>query len=253
MKLIWKTIIWLTAFSIAMGYLEAAIVVYLRMFYYPEGFNFPLKVIDHRTAITEFWREFATLIMLYGVGRLAGKNSSQRFAFFIYNFAVWDLFYYIFLKVILNWPESLFTWDILFLIPVPWVGPVLAPCILSVTMIFFAGIIIYFNDKGLEGRLKGIERLLLISGCIIVICACIQDYIANLYSHGELNSMFNILNPHNQAQLFPDFASYIPSSFSWLIFGIGELVILVATGMYFARNKRSLAQRGQGSKILNLN
>jgi len=236
-----------------MGYLESAIVVYLRMLYYPEGFHFPLKVIDHNIAITEFWREAATLVMLFGVGRLAGANRSQRFAFFIYNFAVWDIFYYIFLKSLLNWPESLFTWDILFLIPVPWVGPVLAPCILSLTMILFSALIIYFNDKGLEARMIKIEQILVVLGCIVVIVACIQDYISNLYFHGELGSMFNILNPRNQVQLFADFVSYMPKSFSWLTFGTGELIILLALGMYFIRNNRALILNKKNRVILNAN
>jgi hypothetical protein len=37
-----KTIIWLAVFSMAMGYLESAVVVYLRKLYYPDGFKFPL-------------------------------------------------------------------------------------------------------------------------------------------------------------------------------------------------------------------
>src|SRR6201998_1661345 len=110
--------IWLTAFSIAMGFLETAVVIYLRKLYYPHGFQFPLVPIDNDIAMVEFLREAATIIMLLGIGIIAGKNTSQKFGIFIYCFAVWDIFYYVFLKLLLGWPESLFTWDILFIIPV---------------------------------------------------------------------------------------------------------------------------------------
>ena len=36
----------LLLYAVAMGYLEAAVVVYLRAIYYPEGFSFPLKPMD---------------------------------------------------------------------------------------------------------------------------------------------------------------------------------------------------------------
>jgi len=253
MKPILKTIIWLSAFSISMGYLESAVVVYLRAIYYPYGFNFPLKVIDHKIAITEFWREMATLIMLFGVGRLTGKNPAQRFAFFIYNFAVWDICYYLFLKLLLNWPQSLLTWDILFLIPVPWVGPVIVPCILSLSMILFSILILFFNLNGLDGRMARPERRLIILGCIISIISCIEDYILNLYTHHELGAMFNILNPNNQAQLFADFGAYVPKSFDWLLFCIGEIFILSSIILYFIRNNRSLVQYNKNTETLNYN
>jgi len=237
MKPILKTIAWLTAFSIAMGYLESAVVVYLRMLFYPQGFRFPLKVIDHNTSITEFWREVATMIMLYGVSWPAGKNRHQRFAFFLYSFAIWDLFYYVFLKVILNWPESLFTWDILFLVPVPWVGPVLVPCILSITMIIFSGIILNFNVKNPDTRMIPGEQLMIVAGCIIVIASCVEDFISNLRERKELGTIFNIFNPSGKAQLFSDFTTYMPKAFDWGLFAIGEGLILLTIVLYFVRQK----------------
>ena len=243
MKPILKTIAWLTAFSIAMGYLESAVVVYLRMLYYPEGFRFPLKVIDHNTSITEFWREVATMIMLYCVSWLAGKNRHQRFAFFLYSFAIWDLFYYVFLKVILNWPASLFTWDILFLVPVPWVGPVLVPCILSLTMIVFSGIILNFNNKDPNTRMAAREKWMITGGCIVVIASCVEDFISNLRERKELGSMFNIFNPRGKAQLFTDFTTYMPKSFDWGLFLAGEAIILLSIILYFVRQKSTSVQK----------
>lgn len=122
-------------FAIAMGFLEAIVVVYVRELYYPEGFRFPLKLIPPRIFSIELVRELTTLIMLAGIGLLAGKTKSGKFAWFLVNFGIWDITYYLALKIFLDWPESLHTWDILFLIPVTWIGPVLAPVICSVTMI----------------------------------------------------------------------------------------------------------------------
>src|SRR5690349_1048470 len=130
-----RSLLWLTLFSIAMGFLESAVVIYLRALYYPHGFEFPLVLMPNTMAGVELLREAATIVMLVSIGIIAGRNTAQRFSFFIYSFAVWDIFYYIFLKVFVDWPPSFFTWDILFIIPVPWVGPVLAPCIISLTMI----------------------------------------------------------------------------------------------------------------------
>ena len=84
-----------TIFAIAMGFLEAVVVVYLRKLYYPNGFNFPLKgFIDPSIISIEWVREFATIVMLITIAMLAGKKLYERFAYFIYVFAIWDIFYY---------------------------------------------------------------------------------------------------------------------------------------------------------------
>src|SRR3989344_6671811 len=128
-----------TIYAIAMAFIEATVVVYLRKLFYPNGFNFPLVgFIDPAILNIEWIREFATIIMLLMVGILAGKKLYERFAYFIYAFAVWDIFYYIFLKVILDWPNSFLTWDLFFLIPWPWIGPVLAPMLCAVLIIITA-------------------------------------------------------------------------------------------------------------------
>jgi len=114
-----KQLWWLIVFSVAMGFLEAAVVVYLRLHYYPNGFEFPLVPLEERIATVEILREAATLVMLIGVGVLAGKNLQQRVAFFLLAFAIWDLVYYVGLKLVLDWPSSWLAWDILFLIPAP--------------------------------------------------------------------------------------------------------------------------------------
>ena len=109
-------IFWITIFGIAMGFAEAAVVVYLRAIYYPEGFSFPLKILTDYKIMIEVLREIATLFMLLSVAFFAGRKFWERFAYFILPFGIWDIFYYIWLKVLIDWPSSMFDWDILFLI-----------------------------------------------------------------------------------------------------------------------------------------
>jgi hypothetical protein len=130
-----RRIVWLIIFAVAMAYVESAVVVYLRTIYYPQGFSFPLVLLPPGMVAIEIGREAATLVMLLGVAMLAGADRWDRIAVFCVAFGVWDIAYYIWLWVFLRWPPSLFTWDVLFLIPVPWVGPVVAPVIVSVVLI----------------------------------------------------------------------------------------------------------------------
>ena len=159
MKSLRNTFLLLIAFSIAMGYLESAVVVYLRTIYYPTGFHFPLVALDTPTGIIEIIREAATIIMLTMIAFIAAKTKTQRFAYFIFCFAVWDIFYYVFLKIETGWPASIFDYDILFLIPVPWTGPVLAPCLVSLTMILFSLLLVFHEDK-IVLRLKNVFQSL---------------------------------------------------------------------------------------------
>ena len=208
-------IIWLTAFSIAMGFLEGAVVVYLREIYYPKGFDFPLVPITSTIAITELLREAATLIMLIGIGILTGKNKAERFVCFLYSFAVWDIFYYVFLKLLLNWPASLFTWDILFLLPVPWVGPVLAPCITSLSMIVLFGYVMFYSNKYNKLNIITTEWRWLIIGSLVVIASFIWDYFKYKTS-GAATANTSLLN---------DLANYVPQDFNWPLFWLGQGII----------------------------
>ena len=92
-----RNLLIVTIFAIAMGLLESAVVIYLRDILYPGGFEFPLNPIRPDLLWTEVFRELATLVMLLGVGILAGRTLAERFAWFLYAFAVWDIFYYVFL------------------------------------------------------------------------------------------------------------------------------------------------------------
>ena len=232
MKSITKTIIWLTVFSIAMGYLESSVVVYLRKIYYPDGFKFPLIPVTREIATTEFWREAATIIMLIGAGVMSGKNSSQRFVFFLYSFAIWDIFYYVFLKVILDWPQSLFTWDILFLIPVPWVGPIIAPCIVSFTMIILTMLVVYKQEKGIEVIIGFIEWMLFIFGSITAIISFCWDYIIYISQYGAEKGVWTLSSNKN---MFDEVKNYVPLHFNWSLFWTGEGIILMAIILIYKR------------------
>lgn len=216
-----QKVIWLTAFSIAMGFLETAVVVYLREIYYPHGFDFPLVPIISTIAITELLRELATLIMLLGIGILTGRNKAERFVCFLYSFAVWDIFYYIFLKLLLQWPASLFTWDILFLLPVPWVGPVIAPCITSMSMIILFAYVMFYSDKKTNVKINTMEWKGLILGSIIIIISFVWDYFK--YKINVHNTM------QNSTSLLNELANYIPQSFNWPLFWLGQGIILFTT------------------------
>ena len=133
--------------SILFAYIESSIVVYLREAYYENGFPFPLKMMAVHTLWVEIGREMATLLFLAALAWLAGKNLRQRFAYFALAFGVWDIFYYIWLYVFLQWPESLLSWDLLFLIPIPWTGPVLSPILVSLALINIATIMFILDAK----------------------------------------------------------------------------------------------------------
>jgi hypothetical protein len=138
----------LTLFAIAFAAVEASVVVYLRALYYPEGFSFPLKLMGREHVLVELAREAATLVMLATVGGIAGNSRWQRFGYFAVAFGAWDLFYYVWLKVALHWPASLTDWDVLFLIPIPWVGPVVAPVLISCMLIGGGTLIVMRLERG---------------------------------------------------------------------------------------------------------
>jgi hypothetical protein len=221
-----KTLLLLAVFSIAMGFLESSVVIYLRYLYYPEGFKFPLAGIPANVAVVEFLREAATIIMLLVIGVITGRNTTERFSFFLFCFAVWDIFYYIFLKLFLDWPESLFTWDILFVIPVPWVGPVIAPCLISLTMILLTVLVVYFHERDRQLTISRKEWLLFVAGSLVVIISFTWDYFDYIIGRGEIV----IWTPMSEHGLFSEVSGYVPQTFNWLLFAIGEVLIL--TGIY---------------------
>lgn len=149
-----RTVVGLFLFGVSFGYVEAAVVIYLRALYEPvrqrltpgraPGDLFPLVDRDRMVAEApetarllnvEVIREAATIVMLAAAAMLVAGERSLWLPAFSIAFGLWDVSFYLFLKLWINWPASLQTWDLLFLLPVPWAAPVLAPVIVSFSII----------------------------------------------------------------------------------------------------------------------
>jgi hypothetical protein len=129
-------------FAVAMAWLEAATVYYIRSLVdrlEPYQAN-PLPIQGTLGGV-ELVREAATLVMLLALGMVAARTWARRLGYAALAFGVWDIFYYVFLRVIYGWPRSLFDWDVLFLLPLPWWGPVLAPMCIALLMIVWGTIV----------------------------------------------------------------------------------------------------------------
>lgn len=170
----------LGTFAVAMAYLEAAVVVYLRDLYYPDGFFLPLVRISPTHAAIEIAREAATIIMLAVVAVIAGSTRGQRCGNFLILFGVWDIFYYFWLNVALGWPSSLLDWDILFLIPIPWIGPVIAPILISIFLIFAGGVITRYQHRDQPFRPPLLSWVLALTGTIVILYSFMHDTDATL-------------------------------------------------------------------------
>jgi hypothetical protein len=207
-----------TAFAIAMAYLESTIVVYLRRLYYHDrgGFDFPLVIIDTPTLWLELGREACTIVMLAIVGSVAGRTRVGKFAFFLFLFGVWDIFYYIWLKVFIHWPASLLTWDVLFLIPVPWVGPVYAPVSVACTMIGMACVMLQLEARGPVRPASKLVWCAQVVACLIIIVSFTMDVIPRLDAQGAL------------------LAQWIPTIYRWEMLLIGQ-ALAIGTFVFWAR------------------
>ena len=224
MKTAVNKLIIITLFAIAMGFLESAVVIYLREIMYPEGFNFPLAPIHPDLALTEILREAATMIMLICIGLLAARTFSERFAWFIYSFAIWDIFYYIFLWLLVDWPESLMTWDVLFLIPATWTGPVVTPLILTLLMISLSLTIIFAGSRGKNTRIQALEWTAMSFGSVIVILAFISDYMNHMLAAFSFSELLRFGDP----RLLEIARQYVPDKFPWVFFLIGIGIIFLS-------------------------
>jgi hypothetical protein len=227
-KRINRTLLWVTIYGVAMGVLEGAVVVYLRRLYYPHGFAFPLSTIDLDVAVIELWREIATIVMLASVGAIAGRNRGERFAYFIYTFGVWDLIYYAALKAMVGWPQSLMTWDILFLIPVPWVGPVITPAIIALTMMAFGVVVVRYTDAGIPVDMNWRERVLLWGGALVAIISFTLEW-----TRAEGATLWE--NISRGRRVDEGIAGYVPVSFPWWVYVLGLGMILASFGLFWSR------------------
>jgi hypothetical protein len=222
----WRVAVGLILFGISFGYVEASVVVYLRTVYDPvrqrlhpnraPGELFPLIRVDQlkSEAAEQSWllgvevaREAATIVMLAAVALVAGR--ALWLPAFAIVFGTWDLFFYLFLRVLLHWPASVMTWDILFLVPVPWAAPVLAPSIVSVTIIG-TGLLALSQPV----RMRPVHWVVMTLGGVLILMSFMWDY-RNLLAGG------------------------LPRPFAWGVFGAGEVAGVAAFFHAFgARNHR---------------
>lgn len=141
-------LILLAVFGIAMAHLEGVVVVYLRKalgILDPESNKEAVRSLPRRYVIIEMTREAATIVMLVIIACLVGSSLVERGIFFLWTFAFWDLFYYLSLYILIKWPPTLRTIDVLFLIPVPWIAPVWFPLGVSSLTIIIIAILVIFN------------------------------------------------------------------------------------------------------------
>jgi hypothetical protein len=171
-----RRVLWLAAYAVAMGYLEAAVVVYLRALYYPDGFTFPLAAMPERMALIEIAREAATIVMIAAVAALAGADRWERFLCFSLVFGIWDILYYVCLYLTLGWPPTLATPDILFLIPVPWVAPVLAPILISLGLVAGALVLLRLRARGAVVAFPASLWGLALAGGVLVLLSFTIDF-----------------------------------------------------------------------------
>lgn len=153
----------LVIFGVAFGFVEAAVVYYLHaLMHFHQNYSIahykvllnlgfitfvaPLHtlLINHRVSDIEVARESATVVMLACVAFMVGRSWKQRAGALLVSFACWDLTYYLFLRILDNWPKTLFTKDVYFLIPVTWIGPVITPLALSL-VILIVGVKLYVD------------------------------------------------------------------------------------------------------------
>jgi hypothetical protein len=135
-------------FALAMAWMESATVLYLRTLVGRIDPYQAMPLPPHPVlGNVELIRELATLLMLSTVGWLAGRDFRTRFSYTLIAFGIWDIFYYVFLAMTSPWPKSVMDWDVLFLIPLPWWGPVLAPCLIAGLMVIGGTMVTQFEGK----------------------------------------------------------------------------------------------------------
>ena len=165
-------------YAVAMAYVESAAVLYLRTILGgidPVGPRHPPLVPLPDFAWIEIGREAATIVMLAAVGYLAASSLVGRIGAFAVAMGIWDIFYYVFLWLFAGWPPSPLAPDVLFLIPLPWWGPVISP-ILAAGVIVVAGAAAMARELG-DGcpkpHWRDVATVLLGAGL------CLQAFMAN--------------------------------------------------------------------------
>jgi hypothetical protein len=170
----------LAAFAVAMGYLEAASVVYLREVY---GMTDPLQGLPAEPAwliTVEVGREAATIVMLAAAGWMAGWQRASRIGGFLVAFGIWDIAYYGWLRVMVGWPLGLADWDLLFLVPVPWWGPVWAPILAAALFVVVGAALMSGAAAGVDHRVDVRSAVLAGIGSVLALGTVMAPALAAL-------------------------------------------------------------------------
>jgi hypothetical protein len=194
------------AYAVAMAYVEAAVVVDLQGALQGQvGANFPLRPADEAGTLVaiEAGREVATLVMIAAVGILAGRTPFERLAWTAVVFGVWDIGYYAWLHAFSGWPPSLGTSDLLFLLPVPWVGPVWSPVVVSAALVIAGLWAARVLRRGDRLRLRRRDWLLSLAGGLLVVLSYTVD------ARGVIEGG-------------------LPGPYPWPLFALGMLIAVVA-------------------------
>lgn len=184
-----EKIAFLVVFAAAMAFVEAAVVIYLRALI-GGGPLFPMKDLPPAFLTVEIIREGSTLVMLLCAASLAVRGGARRLGAFLLVFAAWDIFYYLWLYAAIGWPAGVADWDILFLIPLPWVGPVWSVLLICAGMLAFSALFLRASEEapfapGLPGWGTGV------AGAAVVIATYVLEWKKIGYG-GGIPSGFNI-------------------------------------------------------------
>jgi hypothetical protein len=201
----------LLIFAVAFGWIEGCVVVYLREMFLKgaatgaSGLHVPITDVElpQWTVRLELIREACTMLVLASVASLTTTRTAGRWGAFLIGFGVWDLMYYLTLWLVLGWPESLSTWDILFLIPVPWVAPVWAPVVVASGFVAFGSWLFFTDERTRQWRID--DALAVVLGAVIIVGsflvetrAAAEHYVPDHYAWwifwpGVLLSIFGFL------------------------------------------------------------
>jgi len=206
----YSKIFWVSVFSIAMAYLEAAVVVYLRRVYGIDNLILQVPPFDKQIAVIELGRELTTLVMLLCIGWIAGETFQSRVGFTFITFGLWDIFYYVWLRVFIGWPQSILEPDLLFLIPLPWWGPVLAPVLIALLMVIGGILAVIKVEKNRPLHIDAWSWVCLITGVLILLYTFMADALIAL--------------PADASTL----SSLKPSQFNWPVYFLGFSLSVIA-------------------------
>jgi hypothetical protein len=220
-----KRFAWVSAYAVAMAFMEAVVVVYIRGL---------LRITNDHVALgsyvtMEMWREAATIVMLVAVGWLAGRRRLDRLAYGLFAFGLWDIWYYVWLKVLTGWPETLLSWDVLFLIPLRWWGPVLSPVLIAALICISAVLMVVRMERGERLELDPARIGSLVAGGLLALYVFMSD------------SLYALLQGRS------DWDTLRPGPFKWPLFLVA-LALMALPGLIAIWPGRPIPRRSESAR-----